>query len=114
LLGTYYRGENWQAPPYFQRVDKVIYLAWQDPEPLSGPFSVTWTGSIYLPRTGTYRFRLDGDDGVRLWIGDRLLGESMVPDRQPPGEEERIVPSSVLYPTIPSGGSRSYWPFSGE
>ncbi len=148
LLGTYYRGENWQAPPYFQRVDRVIYLAWQDPEPLSGPFSVTWTGSIYLPRTGTYRFRLDGDDGVRLWIGDRRLGESMVPDRpnqviasvflsagwypirvdyyqrggaksvalywQPPGEEERIVPSSVLYPTFPPGRSRSYWPFSGE
>jgi hypothetical protein len=39
----------------------------------SEDFSVRWTGHIYIPETGTYRFRTISDDGVRLWVDDMLI-----------------------------------------
>jgi uncharacterized protein (UPF0332 family) len=35
--------------------------------------SVTWEGKIKAPRNGEYRFTTRSDDGVRLWIDDRLI-----------------------------------------
>ena len=35
--------------------------------------SVTWDGEIKAPRNGEYRFTTRSDDGVRLWIDDRLI-----------------------------------------
>ncbi len=80
LLGTYYRGENWQGPVLFTRVDRALLMAWIDPEPVVGPFSVTWTGILLAPVTGDYHFRLDSDDGGRLWLDGRVIGESLKPD----------------------------------
>ncbi len=79
LLGTYYRGERWQGPPVFARVDRTLLMAWIDPEPLTGAFSVTWTGWLMAPRGGKYRLRLGADDGVRLWVDGRVVGESLRP-----------------------------------
>ncbi len=36
-------------------------------------FSIRWTGSIVPPKSGRYQFRTIADDGVRLWVGGRLL-----------------------------------------
>ncbi len=80
LRGTYFEGENWKAPPLFTRVDRVLLMAWIDPEPVIGPFSVTWTGTLWVPEEGMYHFRLDSDDGARLWIDGQVVGESMRPD----------------------------------
>jgi len=81
LRGTYYRGDDFQEPPVFSRVDPLILFAWPEPEPWHGPFSARWSGEIEAPVTGSYTFRLEADDGVRLWLDDRLLGEAWVPDR---------------------------------
>ena len=35
-------------------------------------FSVRWTRQLYFP-VGTYRFTVEVDDGVRLWVDDQLL-----------------------------------------
>jgi cytochrome c peroxidase len=36
-------------------------------------FAVRWTGTITIPRKGSYRFRTVSDDGVRLFVGSKLL-----------------------------------------
>lgn len=80
LLGTYYRGENWDGPILFQRVDRTLFMAWIDPEPTMGPFSVTWTGVLLAPKTGKYQFTIGADDGVRFWVDNHVVGESLIPD----------------------------------
>ena len=40
-----------------------------------------WTGSIEAPREGSYFFRVNADDGARLWLDGRVVGEGLVPDR---------------------------------
>ncbi len=80
LLGAYYKGEGWQGPPLFTRVDRTLFMAWIDPEPMVGPFSVTWTGYVLAPEDGVYQFTAGADDGVRLWLDGKVLGESLRPD----------------------------------
>ncbi|MDX2066625.1 MAG: PA14 domain-containing protein [Fimbriimonadaceae bacterium] len=36
-------------------------------------FGVRWTGEITAPISGTYRMMTESDDGVRLWVNDRLV-----------------------------------------
>jgi outer membrane protein OmpA-like peptidoglycan-associated protein len=36
-------------------------------------FSLTYQGSIYIPATGRYAFRLSSDDGSQLFLDDRLV-----------------------------------------
>ncbi|RME80788.1 MAG: hypothetical protein D6775_15315, partial [Caldilineae bacterium] len=80
LRGLYYRGSEWTPPPFMERVDPLILNAWPDPEPVFGPFSVTWTGELLAPETGTYQFRLNADDGVRFWLDGEVVAEGLRPD----------------------------------
>ena len=72
----YYNGANFDQK-VLTRVDKQInfFLQWASPAPGLDPsyFSVRWTGQFYAPKTGTYQFMFVADDGVRLWINDKLL-----------------------------------------
>ncbi len=43
------------------------------------PFAVRWTGSLTPPESQRYTFHILADDGVRLWVNDRLLAARMVP-----------------------------------
>lgn len=59
------------------RVDGTVDFDWglQAPFPSldSDDFSVRWTGQVEPERSEEYTFTVLSDDGVRLWIGDRLL-----------------------------------------
>ncbi len=72
----YYNGANFERK-VLTRVDKQInfFLNWRSPAPGLDPsyFSVRWTGQFYAPKTGTYQFMFVADDGVRLWVNDKLL-----------------------------------------
>ncbi len=75
LLGTYFR-TNHLSEPALVRLDPVIDFDWMCEEPAAGiahPFSVRWSGFIEARFAETYRFYLPSDDGVRLWIDDRLV-----------------------------------------
>lgn len=75
LLGTYFR-TNHLTEPALVRLDPMIDFDWASNEPAPGmshPFSIRWTGFIEARFAETYRFYLPSDDGVRLWIDDRLV-----------------------------------------
>ncbi|MEM2253824.1 MAG: PA14 domain-containing protein [Desulfurococcaceae archaeon] len=53
----------------------INYIWWSNPVPgvPSEFFAVKWSGFLYVPHTGTYRFYVTTDDGSRLWIDDILI-----------------------------------------
>jgi ferric-dicitrate binding protein FerR (iron transport regulator) len=75
LIGSYFRGRELRDLAHM-RLDPVIDFDWATHEPVAGvahPFSVRWTGLIEARHAGTHRFYLPSDDGVRLWIDERLV-----------------------------------------
>ena len=76
LRGTYYAGENFERR-VLTRTDPAIDFDWNFDAPGPGlppeSFSVRWTGWLLAPETGTYTFHLTADDGMRVWIGGKLL-----------------------------------------
>jgi len=38
--------------------------------------SARWTGKLLVPRSGSYTFHVATDDGYRLWIDEKLVGEA--------------------------------------
>ena len=111
LLGTYYKGEDWQGPPLFTRVDRALFMAWIDPEPVVGPFSVTWTGYLLAPVDGVYQFTAGADDGVRLWLDGKVLGESLRPDTVNQVQVHvtlRAGPHSIRVDYFQRGGAKTF------
>jgi len=62
-------------------IDQKVEYDWPGP-PLTEPpaglkkldyFSGRWTGFLTAPEEGEYEIGIDGDDGFRLWIDDKLL-----------------------------------------
>ena len=39
-----------------------------------------WSGFLRAPKTGTYRIRLDSENGYRIWIDDKLLVDAWTAD----------------------------------
>jgi hypothetical protein len=68
------------SPALIRYEDAVEYgSGWGNPPNSNGSpdpvirrdgFSARWIKSFYVPTTTTYRFRLDHDDGLRIYIGD--------------------------------------------
>ncbi|WP_213955020.1 discoidin domain-containing protein [Variovorax sp. dw_954] len=76
LLGSYFNNITLSGQPALVRVEPVDF-DWGLGSP-GAPigvdfFSARWTGMIEAPATGSYQFRTLLDDGVRLWIDDKLM-----------------------------------------
>jgi hypothetical protein len=80
-LGEYFANPNLTGQPALRRTDAAIDFAWGTGSPASGfpadNFSVRWTRSSGFT-AGTYRFLTSTDDGVRLWVDDRLVIDAWV------------------------------------
>ena len=88
FLGEYYRGiqldkpadpglYSWSRnPPHAYRFEPAVDFDWGGTGRLSrvgsDRFSARWWGSVELP-VGRWKFKLTSDDGVRLFLDDRLL-----------------------------------------
>jgi beta-glucosidase len=63
--------------PILTRTDNQINFNWTlySPDPLlqADHYSVRWTGQLTADQTGKYKIGLDGNDGYRLYINNRLL-----------------------------------------
>ena len=77
LHGAYFNNLNLNEAPTVERTDKQINFGWTlsapDPKINLDFCSVRWTGKIQSPKTGTFKIGLDGDDGFRLYINNKLL-----------------------------------------
>jgi hypothetical protein len=56
--------------------NEAVDFDWGDGAPTGARadlFSVRWSGAVLADIGGTYRFQTVSDDGVRLFVNDRLL-----------------------------------------
>jgi outer membrane protein OmpA-like peptidoglycan-associated protein len=76
LRGDYYEGLNFEHLVHTQR-DARLDFDWHHSSPVPGvpaeSFTIRWTGWLVPPVTGRYVLHLTVDDGVRLWLNQRLL-----------------------------------------
>jgi len=120
LLGTYYQGSEWSPPPLMQQVDPFLLAAWPENEPVFGPFSVVWAGTLMVPEEGLYTFQLKADDGVRFWLDGEIVDESMMPDTAnsiQPTLELTAGPHTVRIDFFQRGGGKAmefFWQPPGQ
>lgn len=77
LKASYYKNVSLGGQPALTRQDKELNFSWT----LFGPseeignnyYSARWTGKINAPETGKIRIGLDGNDGYRLWLDNKLV-----------------------------------------
>jgi len=83
--GSYFNNTTLSGAPALERDDEEINFFWGDGPPGPGigadNFSVRWTKEQHFAE-GTYTFSVLADDGVRLWIDDRLIIDKWV-DQSP-------------------------------
>lgn len=76
LLGEYYSGDNFTTFNY-RKIDEQINFNWglnaPDAQLPVNHFSVRWTGKVQPKYPETYTFYTSSDDGVRLWINNKLI-----------------------------------------
>jgi len=73
LKGCYYNGKSFDAL-LGNRTENVNYIWGKGPALENGSadnFSVRWEGMVVPKYTETYKFKVNYDDAVRLWIGGR-------------------------------------------
>ena len=77
LLGRYFANGDWQEPPAFTQIDPWIRFYYHN-QPLPRPYTVEWSGRIYIPETGAYAFLLEARDEAVLFIdGSEVTSQNM-------------------------------------
>jgi len=84
LRGEYFDGMEPTGTVVVARTDSRIDFRWGDdaPDPKLPKdfFSARWTGTLGpVPETGEYTFTVSVDDGVRLWLDDKLVFDKWNP-----------------------------------
>jgi hypothetical protein len=78
LRGTYYNNSTLSGDPILTRIDPGIDFVWatSTPEPnviSDDNFSMSWRGELEIAFPEAYRFYAVTEDGVKLWINDKLV-----------------------------------------
>ena len=77
MKGEYFSSLVPDEKPVFTRTDRNIDFNWTlfSPDPLvsADNYAVRWTGKFTATESGKYKIGLDGNDGYRLYINDKLL-----------------------------------------
>ncbi len=76
LKGEYFTNKNLTGTPAATKYDEKIYFDWGQGAPagvsVTDNFSIRWTGTITFGAEDT-ALRVYADDGVRIWIDDKLV-----------------------------------------
>jgi hypothetical protein len=76
LRATYFNSLDFKGSSV-TRIDSNVDFNWGLGAPMPGiaadTFSVRWTGQILADVSGTYTFRTNSDDRVRLWVNGQIL-----------------------------------------
>ncbi|MCC6290387.1 MAG: glycoside hydrolase family 3 C-terminal domain-containing protein [Chitinophagaceae bacterium] len=82
LKGEYFNNINFKGTPAFTRVDERVNFGWTlftpDEKIKQHFYSVRWKGILKAPATGIYKIGLDGNDGFRLYINNKLIIDNWV------------------------------------
>jgi hypothetical protein len=94
LRGEYFSNRNLSGQPVLTRIEAVDFQ-WATDSPAPGivgtnDFSIRWTGWVMPAATGDTLFRLEADDGVRLWVNGVLVAQDW------PGGAARITDSPAI------------------
>ncbi len=77
LLGEYFDNMELRGKPVATRVDQTIDFEWGYKSPIRGigteVYSVRWSGFIKVLQDSDYLLEIINDDGVRLFIDDKLV-----------------------------------------
>lgn len=77
LKGEYFDNIDLKGYPKRARIDKNLNFDWENEAPFpdfsKDFFSVRWTGYIKVDKSGKYLIQVSSDDGVRLFIDDKLV-----------------------------------------
>jgi DNA-binding beta-propeller fold protein YncE len=72
LLGEYFQSPNWTGRPVFTQIDPEIALYFHN-IPLPRPYTVQWTGKVYAPAPGVYRFATESIDESQVMINNQVI-----------------------------------------
>jgi beta-glucosidase len=77
LKGEYFNNKDLQGEPVATRLDADVNFDWFTNSPFPqvpvDNFSVRWTGQLVPNVSGTYQLGARADDGVRVYLEDKLL-----------------------------------------
>lgn len=92
LTATYFNNINLTGRPAAQKNVKNINFLWtlSLPHPAihTDFYSARWQGKIHSPQTGRFKIGLEGDDGYRLYINNKLL----IDNWKKVGYSKKLVP----------------------
>ena len=77
LQAEYFTNITLNGAATIKRIDKRIDFHWTlygpDPAIPLDFYSVRWTGQLIAPATGTFKIGLEGNDGYRLFINNKMI-----------------------------------------
>ncbi|HEY9078375.1 MAG TPA: glycoside hydrolase family 3 C-terminal domain-containing protein [Anaerolineaceae bacterium] len=79
LQVEFFNNPDLEGNPVVKRVDQKLSYFWRRspaPEVNVDGFSCRWSGSITVPESGSYTFRLVNSDSCRVWINGKLVVEN--------------------------------------
>lgn len=77
LKAEYFDNLDLSGTPLVTRVDEQINFMWTlyapDQKLHNDNYSARWTGKLIAPKTGEFQIGLEGNDGFRLFINEKLI-----------------------------------------
>jgi hypothetical protein len=81
LLTAYWSNTSWDGEPLFRQVTPFLLLSWTEGTLPGTAFSARFTGTLKIQQAGSYDFQVEADDGARLYLDGKVLGEGLIPNR---------------------------------
>jgi DNA-binding beta-propeller fold protein YncE len=70
MNARYYQGAAWQGQPLIQRKEPRLEADWRAAAPVAGPFSVEWTGTLYVPSYGADVLALTAPAEAQVFVDE--------------------------------------------
>ncbi|RME40953.1 MAG: hypothetical protein D6796_16475, partial [Caldilineae bacterium] len=80
LLGRYFANPNWEGEPSLVQIDPFVDTYFHL-TPLPRPYSVEWVGMLDVPADGVYGLGLRSVGAASLFVDDRPVAETTLPNR---------------------------------
>jgi beta-glucosidase len=83
LKAEFFNSMDLVGVPVLKRIDKEVNFTWDTMGPGFGVakdhYSIRWSGYLKVDKTGDYILAVVGDDGMRLWLNNKLIEDAWYP-----------------------------------